>query len=326
MNATVKTKVIGVDIGTHVTTIALVNLRGDVLARDSLITSDFSEVGSFVEALSERIVMLAQNNGGYETIRSVGVSAPSANYLTGSIEHAVNLPWKGVIPIAALLRDRIGLAVAVGNNAHATALGESLFGTAHGMESFIAISLGHGGVGSCFFSKGRAHLGNRGSAGEIGHCCVVPNGRQCKCGRKGCLEEYVSSRGIIKTAHELLEGSDRPSLMRDIQELTPIAIGECCDKGDELAVEVFRYTGNMLGIGLANYASLVNPEAIILTGEQTQVYKWLAPFIEESFESHVFHNTKNKVKILVSTLDNHERDVLGASGLAWTVKEYSLFL
>lgn len=326
MSSFIKKNVIGVDITVSLTTIALVDLRGTVLARDTMTTQDYTDVNGFVEAVSERIILMAEANGGYENIRSVGVSAPSANYMTGSIENAVNMPWKGIIPLAALLRDRVGLAVAVGNDAHASAMGEYVYGSARGLENFILISLGHGGVGSCFFSKGRPHLGQHGFAGEVGHCCVVPNGRQCNCGRKGCLEEYVSDRGIVCTAQELMAESQEPTLMRNLSELTPLTIGECCEQGDKLALEVYKRTGEMLGLGLANYASLINPEAIILTGEQTQVYKWLGPSMEESFEEHVFHNTRNKVKLVVSILDNHERDVLGASALAWTVKEYSLFL
>lgn len=326
MSSFIKKNVIGVDITVSLTTIVLVDLRGTVLAKDTMTTQDYPDVNGFVEAVSERIILMAEANGGYENIRSVGVSAPSANYMTGSIENAVNMPWKGIIPLAALLRDRVGLAVAVGNDAHASAMGEYVYGSARGMENFILISLGHGGVGSCFFSKGRPHLGQHGFAGEVGHCCVVPNGRQCNCGRKGCLEEYVSDRGIVCTAQELMAESQEPTLMRNLSELTPLTIGECCEQGDKLALEVYKRTGEMLGLGLANYASLINPEAIILTGEQTQVYKWLGPSMEESFEEHVFHNTRNKVKLVVSILDNHERDVLGASALAWTVKEYSLFL
>jgi len=326
MSSILKKNVIGVDITVKVTTIALVDLRGSVLARDTLATTDFLDINSFVEAVSERIVMLAEANGGYENIRSVGVSAPSANYQTGSIENAVNLPWKGIIPLAALLRDRIGLAVAVGNDAHASAMGEYVYGSAHGMENFILISLGHGGVGSCFFSNGRPHLGQHGFAGEVGHACVVPDGRLCNCGRKGCLEAYASDGGIVQTAREVMAESQEDSLMRNLSELTPLTIGDCCEQGDKLAIEVYRRTGDVMGLGLANYASIINPEAIILTGEQTQVYKWLGPSLEASFEAHVFHNTRNKVKLAVSILDNYERDVLGASALAWTVQEYSLFL
>ena len=211
MNNTIKTKVVGVDINVDQTTVAIIDIRGAILAKDVFSTSDYPNVNNFVEVLSDRIVALAENSGGYENIRSVGISSPSANFKTGCIENASNLPWKGIIPLAAMLRDRIGLAVALGNDAHITALGERAFGLAHGMENFIVISLGHGGVGSCFFSNGRAHLGYLGFAGEVGHSCVEDGGRQCTCGRQGCLEEYVSNRGIVRTARDLMEASDEPA-------------------------------------------------------------------------------------------------------------------
>jgi len=326
MDNTIKTKVMGVDIGVSRTTVAIVDLRGMILAKDSFRTFDYSNVNNFIEALSERIVNLAETNGGYEQIRSVGISAPSANYLTGCIENASNLPWKGVIPLAAMLRDRIGLAVALGNDAHITALGERVYGYAHGMENFIVISLGHGGVGSSFFSNGHAHLGFLGFAGEVGHTCVEDGGRQCNCGKKGCLEEYTSYRGVVKTAREMMAASEEPSMMRQLTELSPMTIGECADKGDAMAKEVWNRTGFMLGIALANYASVINPEAIILTGELTNSYHWMMDAIRESFNEHVFRNIRDKVKIVTSIIQDDERDVLGASVLAWKVKEYSLFI
>ncbi len=326
LNSVVKQKVIGVDVGVVKTSIALVDIRGSILAQDAMNTKDYPSVSSFVEALSERIIQLAEQNSGYETIRSVGISVPSGNYVTGCVENAPNLPWKGVVPFAAMLRDSVGLAVALGNDAHVTALGEYVYGSAHGMENFIVISLGHGGIGSCFFSNGMPYLGSGGFAGEIGHTCVEENGRLCTCGRRGCLEEYASDRGILRTASKLLEASDAPSLLRNLSEMTPLAIGQCADQGDALAVEVWRQTGDVLGRALANYASVINPEAIILTGEMIEVCKWLIPPMEQSFNENVFQNLHERTKLIVSTIDNHERDVLGASALAWTVKEYSLFL
>jgi glucokinase len=204
------------------------------------------------------------------------------------------------------------------------ALGEQAFGAAHGMRDFVVITLGSG-VGSCLFSNGMAHLGTDGFAGEVGHTCIVENGRECGCGRLGCLEAYTAVKGVIKTAREILEESDKPSLMRDIQDLSPKKITECCEKGDELAIEVFRRVGQKLGIGLANYASLINPEAIILTGGISRAGKWLMDPAYEAFEENVFPNLRGNVKLLLSKLDDRERDTLGASALAWEVPEYSLF-
>ena len=170
----------------------------------------------YVDKLTETIVEIAEANGGLETIRSVGISGPSAVYLSGCIENSPNLPWKGIVPLAAMLRDRLGIAVALGNDAHNTALGEKMYGSAHGMKNFIVVNIGVG-LGSCFFSEGHEHQGAQGYAGEIGHTCIEENGRQCGCGLKGCLEAYVASAGIAQTAQEIpLMLSDLDDAERDV--------------------------------------------------------------------------------------------------------------
>ena len=320
----IKTKVVGVDISNESTTYAIVDIRGNILAEEYFQTSDYPDVNNFVTALSDKIVNMVEANGGYETIRSIGVSSPSASSVSGCIENAANLPWKGIVPLSAMLRDRIGLAVGLSNDAHVSALGEYTFGCAHGMKNFIILSLGVG-LGSCFFSAGDDHTGHNGYAGEFGHTCVVNHGRKCGCGHDGCLEAYAGANGIINTAHEVMAESDKPSLMRELEKISPRTIKECCDQGDELAIEVYRRTGEILGLGLANYASIVDPEAIILTGGISHAGKWLIDPTCQSFEDHVFGNLRGKVKMLVSKLDDRERDVLGASALAWSVPEYSLF-
>ena len=324
MDEELKSKVIGVDISIERTTCAIVDIRGNILAEDDFVTSDYPEINEYVTALSECLYALMEANGGYEKVRSIGISAPSASSITGSICHAANLPWKGVIPLAALVRDRMGMAVAVGNDAHVSALGEYTYGSAHGLKDFIVISLGVG-VGSCFFSQGREHAGVEGYGGEFGHMCLIDNGRPCGCGKEGCLEAYVGANGIVRTAKDLMLESDAPSLMRNIEHLSPRLIHECCEKGDALAIETFRHTGYLLGLGLANYASIVDPQAIILTGGISHAGQFLLNPVRESFEKHVFPNMRGKIKIVMSRLDNRERDVLGASALAWEVPEYSLF-
>ena len=295
-----KTTVVGVDISIETTTYAMVDVRGNILAEDAFPTLDYPDVNNFVTALSEKIVMMVEQ------------------------ENAANLPWKGIVPLAAMLRDRIGLAVGLSNDAHISALGEYTFGSAHGMTNFIIVSLGVG-IGSCFFSDSKEHRGHGGYAGEFGHTCVYPEGRQCGCGNKGCLEAYVGAKGIVKTAQKLMAESDAPSLMRDLEKLSPRTIKECCDKGDEMAIDVYRRTGRILGQGLATYASLIDPEAIIFTGGVSHAGHWLLDPAKEVLDQLVFGNLKNKVKLIVSRLDDRERDVLGASALAWSVPEYSLF-
>ena len=295
---TVKKRVIGVDVSLDTTSYAIVDVRGNILVKESFPTEDYAEIGAFVTKLSDGIMTMIEANGGLESIRSVGISAPSANYKLGSIVNSPNFPWKGVIPLSALLRDRLGLAVAVANNSHVVALGEHAFGCARGI----------------------------GYAGEIGHTCIRHEGRLCGCGNKGCLEAYTATKGIIRTAREIMTESADPSEMRRVPKLSPRVIAELCDKGDAMAIETFRRTGEALGLGLANYASIMDPEAIIFTGGIAKAGKWLMEPAQKAFEEHVFHNIQGKVKFLASELEESERNILGASVLAWEVKEYSLFV
>ena len=321
----IKTRVVGVDIREVKTTYALVDIRGEIIATDYFMTLDYPDVSEYVSVLSEKIIMLVEENGGYDKVRSVGISVPSGNFRTGCIENAANMPWKGVVPMAAMLRDRLGLAVALANDAHVTALGEKAYGSAHGLKDFVVVSISHGGLGSCIFMDGKPHLGVNGFAGEVGHSCVEVNGRECGCGRRGCLETYCSDRGLVKTIEELLEAEELPSALRGLKNISVQTVTYYCDQGDQLAIEAMRRLGYMLGLGLANYASILNPEAIILTGDMMQAGKWLLKPMRKSFDEHVFHNIQGETRLLVSILKEGERDVLGASALAWDVKEYSLF-
>ena len=320
----IKKRVVGIDISLDATTYAIVDVRGDMIVMESFPTLDYPDVNQYVSALADHLMDMVERNGGYESIRSVGISAPSANFMTSSIENSPNFPWKGVIPLGALLRDRTGYAVAVANNAAVRALGEHAYGLAKGMHDFVVITMGSG-IGSCMFSNGLIHKGTDGFAGEIGHTCVVNNGRQCSCGNKGCLETYAAAKGIVATANEVMAENSKPSLMRDAEKLTPKIITQFCEQGDELAIEVYRRTGEMLGLGLANYASMVDPEAFIFTGGISKAGKWLFDPAKEMFDRYVFHNTCGKTKFLISEDDKVANDVLGASVLAGEVREYSLF-
>lgn len=322
---TIKDRVVGIDISKLTTTYAIVDIRGNILAKDQFPTVDYPDVNDYVAVLSEKLVTFMLENDAIDKVRSVGISAPSGNFKTGCIENSPNMPWKGVIPLAAMLRDRLGLAVAVANDGHVIALGEQQYGSAHGMYDFAIVTLGHG-LGCSVFSNKMPHLGANGFAGEFGHTCIVDGGRQCECGLKGCLETYVAAKGIILTAKELLEKNPyEQSLLRDCERLTPKIIADYCNLGDNIAIETFRRTGYMLGISLANLAAVIDPEAIILSGGIAKAGKWLLDPLEESFADHLFHNIRDKVKIIVSNINSRDRDVLGASALAWEVKEYSLF-
>lgn len=324
IETSMKDKVFGVQISLERTTYAIVDIRGNIVAKDEFPTMEYPTVNDFVSGLCEHLVnmMLAHNLLG--AIRSVGVSAPSSNFMTGCIEHAVNLPWKGVIPLAAMMRDQLGIAVALGNMAHVRALGEYEFGAAHGLKNFVVMTLGHG-VCSFIYSNGQPYQGADGFAGEMGHACLIPDGRECGCGKKGCLEAYVNERGVLQTVQEVLGESREPSLLRGDNAPDVGHVIALCGQGDSLAIEVMRRTGRVLGWQLANYASILDPEAFIFTGSLASAGKWLLEPAEKAYNEIVFHNIQGKTRFVLSSLDYHLCDILGASVLAWEVKEYSLF-
>lgn len=324
IETSMKEKVFGVQISIERTIYAIIDIRGNILAREEFPTTDYDNVNDYASGLCERLLEMMLANDALGAIRSIGISAPNSNTQTGCIENAVNLPWKGIIPLSAMIRDRLGLAVAIGNKPHLRTLAEHEFGAAHGLKDFVLISLGHG-LGSFIYSDSFPFMGADGFAGEIGHTCCDINGRLCNCGKRGCVEAYVAAKGILQTAREVMEESSEPSMMRSLSNLKPKTITALCEQGDELAIEVMRRTGCSLGWSLANYASVIDPEAFIFTGGVTRAGKWLLEPAEEIFNKYVFHNIRNKVRFIMSGLDENVGEILGASVLAWSVKEYSLF-
>ena len=237
-----KPYVVGMDIGGTNTVFGIVDSRGNVLATDSVKTQSFSKIEDYVEAVSSKLCPLIESFGGVEKIKGMGVGAPNGNYYNGTIEFAPNLPWKGVIPLATLFEEAIGVPTALTNDANAAAIGEMTYGAARGMKDFIMITLGTG-VGSGIVINGQMVYGHDGFAGELGHVIVRRDGRQCGCGRKGCLETYCSATGVARTAREFLVARPEPSLLRDIPA-EDIVSKDVFDAADEL--EIMRLLGKTL--------------------------------------------------------------------------------
>ena len=246
-NGQEKNYTVGIDIGGTNTVFGIVDARGHILSTDSIKTKDYPEINGYVDTLSDRLMQLIHAVGGISMIRGVGVGAPNSNYYMGNIELAPNLPWKGVVPLARMLREKLGVPVALTNDANAAALGEMTYGVARGMKDFIMITLGTG-VGSGIVVNGQLVYGHDGFAGELGHVIVRPGGRLCGCGRKGCLETYCSATGIVRTVHEVLLSTQEPSLLRNkpLEQITSKDIYDAAVLGDKLALEIFRFTGTVL--------------------------------------------------------------------------------
>ena len=316
-----KQYVVGVDVGGQTSKIGVVNARGEILSRLVIRSDSYGkDSGAYISALAEAIRACVAECGKTGEIRGVGVGAPNSNDYTGQISYATNSEWAadGVIDFAKLLSESLGgVAVSLTNDANAAAMGEMTYGVARGMKNFIMITLGTG-VGSGIVIDGKVVYGHDGNAGELGHTCAVRyNGRPCGCGKTGCLEAYCSAIGVARTAREMLELTDEPSLLRGVEDLSSKSVYEAAVEGDALALRIFDYTGKMLGRSFADFVAFSAPEAIVLFGGLARAKEFFYEPMLQSMNENLMHQWKGKVKIVFSQLKESDAAILGASALAW---------
>ena len=321
----IKPYVIGLDLGGTNSVFGIVDSRGDIKATTAIKTQGYETVDEYVEASVEALKIIIDQVGGIEKIKAMGIGAPNGNYYTGTIEFAPNLSWghNGIVPLAKMFSDKLGIPVALTNDANAAAIGEMTYGVARGMKNFIVITLGTG-VGSGIVINGQLVYGSDGFAGELGHVIMNRvNCRPCGCGRKGCLEAYCSATGVARTARELIETTDEPSLLRDMPaaDITSLDVSIAASKGDALAKRIYEFTGNMLGEACADFAAFSSPEAFIFFGGLTKAGALLMDPIKKAYEENVLNIFKGKAKFLVSGLDGSSAAVLGASAVGWDINE-----
>lgn len=316
-----KPYVIGVDLGGTNTVFGVVDARGNVVVNASIKTATHNDIELYLNDLTAGLNMLIEQVGGKDMIRGIGIGAPNANYFSGCIEFAPNLPWKGKIPFAEMIRERLGIPVAITNDANAAAIGEMTYGAARGMKDFIVITLGTG-VGSGIVVNGQLVYGHDGFAGELGHMIVRRNGRMCGCGRQGCLETYTSATGVARTAREYLSIRSEDSLMRSVpvDQITSKDVYDAAMKGDTLALEIFESTGAILGESFADFITFSSPEAIILFGGLAKSGDLLMNPIKHHMEKNLLKIFQGKTKLLFSQLKESDAAVLGASALGWEAK------
>lgn len=313
-----KPYVLGVDMGGTNTVVGVVDTLGKVVNSTAIKTRDYIEFEDFTDALVKACRRLMSEAGGNHLIAGMGIGAPNANYYSGNIENAANLPWKGILPLGEILNRALDLPVAVTNDANAAAIGEMTYGAARGMRDFIMITLGTG-VGSGIVVNGQLVYGSDGFAGELGHTCAIRDGRQCGCGKKGCLETYCSATGVARTAVELLSTRQDASLLRELDPaaITSKDVYDAAMKGDALACEIFEYTGRIMGQAFADFVSFSAPEAIVLFGGLAQSGEILLKPIREAMEANLLPYWKGKVKLIPSALKSSESAILGAAALGW---------
>ena len=319
-----KPYVLGIDIGGTNTVFGIVDARGNVIASSSIKTQRHNDFYLYLDELYAAASKLIEANEATDKIQGIGIGAPNANYYTGRIENAVNLPWPS-INLAELVSEKFGIPVAITNDANAAALGEMTYGAARGMKDFIMITLGTG-VGSGIVINGQMVYGANGFAGELGHMIVKRNnGRLCGCGRTGCLETYCSATGVARTAREFLEARTEPSILRhlDIDAITSKDVYDAAVQGDKLAKDVFEYTGNILGEAMADMVSFSAPEAFILFGGLSKSGDLLLKPVCEALERNMLPCFKGLAKVILSELKEADAAVLGASALGWEAKRIS---
>lgn len=315
-----KQYVVGVDVGGQTAKLGVVDARGDVLIQSVIRTDRHEDAQVFVDELAKAIKELIVKSGKEGQIRGIGVGAPNGNYYTGEIAFAPNLVWaaKQSVPFANMLSGALdGIPVALTNDANAAAVGEMTYGVAKGMKHFIMITLGTG-VGSGIVINGEVLYGSDGFAGELGHTCAIRhNGRQCGCGKQGCLEAYCSAIGVARTAREWLEMSDEPSLLRSVDKITSKDVYDAAKEGDALAKHVFDYTGRILGEKLADFIEFSAPEAIVLFGGLARAKEFIYEPTFKAMNENVLPLWRDKVDLLFSQLKESDAAILGASALAW---------
>ena len=319
-----KPYVIGLDLGGTNSVFGIVDSRGDIKATTAIKTQAYDNVEDYVNACVDALHIIIDQVGGIEKIKAMGIGAPNANYYKCTIVHSPNLVWgKGVVPLADMLSQRLGIPVAMTNDANAAAIGEMAYGVARGMKNFIVITLGTG-VGSGIVVNGELVYGSDGFAGELGHVTMVrgEDGRQCGCGRKGCLEAYCSATGVARTAREILAKTSEPTLLRDIkpEELTSLDVSIAAGKGDKVANEIFEFTGKMLGEACADFTAFSSPEAFIFFGGLVKAGDLIMEPIKKAYDAHVLNIFKGKAQFLVSGLEGASAAVLGASAIGWDIK------
>lgn len=284
-----KSLVIGLDLGGTNSVFGVVDSKGEIIATTSIKTQAYPSVDQYIMESVKAIKQIAEQVGGMEKIRAMGIGAPCGNYYKGTIEHAANLVWaKGIVPLANMFVYELGIPVVVTNDAKAAAMGEMKYGVAVGMNNFVELTLGTG-VGSGIVANGQLIYGFDGFAGELGHMIVEPDGRPCGCGRKGCLETYCSATGVVRTAIAMLEESPEATSLRDIatDKLTSYEVYKAAMAGDTMAQEVFKQTGRRIGIACANIATFLSPEAFIFFGGLAQAGELLLRPIEEAYNENV---------------------------------------
>lgn len=308
----------GIDIGGTETKIGFVNREGEVVVFTSFLTNPAAGFEAFFKNLKHEISVMIENSQSSISLAGMGIGAPSGSYKNGTIEDSSNLGWPENLPVCDILENHFQVPAIVSNDANAAAVGEMLYGSAKGVQNFICITLGTG-LGSGIVANGKLLLGANGHAGELGHTIAVHGGRECRCGKKGCLETYASATGLVRTVLESVQnGKSHPFLIpKKNGKLTAKMVTKAALAGDEMSIRAFEKTGEVLGKKLADTVALLNPERIVLTGGLSRAGDLILKPTKKHLNNNLLTVYRGSVDVTISEISNKKSAILGAAATMW---------
>jgi len=308
---------LGIDIGGTNTVFGLVDSSGHIIKKDSILTNSNNPPGLLFENIFNIINNWEIELDNSDLVRDIGVGVPNGNYFTGMVVSPPNLgkDWDE-LNLCSLIKTFKNVPVSITNDANAAALGEKYFGVAKSMNDVVFITLGTG-LGSGIIVNNNMVYGHDGFAGELGHLSIDPGGRECGCGRRGCLEMYVSAKGLNYTVREYRQKYPDNKFLQSIdhQNVDGKLFDNAFDNGEKIVIDIYKYTGHMLGIGLAQIATILSPEAFVFYGGLSNAKHRILDFAKDSMNDSLLSFQKNKIKILLSELSDGAAGILGASCL-----------
>ena len=312
-----KSIALGIDIGGTNTIYGFIESGGTIVFHEEIPTHGSMPVMDLVDRIDQKANLFLSENIDY-TLKGIGIGAPNGNHYTGMIQDPPNLSW-GNVDIVSIFAKNFDCEIALTNDANAAALGEKTFGIAKNMDDFIVVTLGTG-LGSGIFSSGKLLYGHDGFAGEMGHISINYNGRRCNCGNKGCLEAYASASGIKTTVSKMLKDDPDNKLLQSLskEKIDGFLLDKAFDEGDKSAIQIYEYTGEKLGQGLALVSNLLSPEAFIFYGGFSNAGERILSPARKIMNQNLINASEGKVKLLQSGLPQGQAGILGAASLIWS--------
>lgn len=299
---------LGIDIGGTKTAYGLVDHKGKILVENTSPTRKFATAQDLADFLYD----FTTKSCDIDQLLGIGIGAPNGNQFTGTIDFAPNLHWKGIVPMVEIFEKKFRKKTLLSNDANAAAIGEKLFGNARDLTDFVEITLGTG-LGSGIISNNELLFGKHGVAGEYGHIRVIPNGRVCGCGRKGCLETYASSTGVVRSIRELDSPNKKDSKLNQLTDPSAKQVFEMALEGDLFACEIVDYTAEILGSSLADFAAFSDPQAFVLFGGLSLSGNYFTDKVKKAMDANLLNIYQHKIEIRISALNKLNAAILGAS-------------